>query len=82
MWQTRKGSWLYTLIHTGMEHWKALGCLIGYLKVKETKFIIIRNPKVLKALMFCDSNCATEKETRKSVSGLVVTLGGTLLICL
>ena len=29
--------------------------------------------------MFCDYNYAKEKETRKSVSGLVKTLAGTLL---
>ena len=32
--------------------------------------------------MFCDSNYATYKETRKSVSGLAATLGGTVLTCL
>ena len=53
--------------HPGPEHWKALGRLIGYIKVRETKGIIIINPKVLKAGMFCDSNYATDKETRKSV---------------
>ena len=63
----------------GPEHCKALRRLIGYLKGKETKCIIIRKPKVLKAVMFCDSNYATYKETRKSVSSLVATLGGTLL---
>ena len=31
--------------HPGPEHWKALGRLIAYLKGKETKGIIIRNPK-------------------------------------
>ena len=30
--------------------------------------------------MFCDSKYATDKDTIKSVSGLVTTLGGTLLI--
>ena len=68
-------------IHTGTEHWKSLGRLIGYLKGKETKCIIIRKPKVLKAVMFCDSNYATYKETRNSVCGLVATLGGTLPTC-
>ena len=64
--------------HTGPEHWKALGFLIGYLKVKKTKGIIVRNPKVLKAVIFCDYNFPTNKGTRKSFRGLVGTLGGTL----
>ena len=67
--------------HPGPEHWKVLGRLIGCLKGKETKGIIIRKPKVLKAVMFCDSDYATDKETRKSVSSLVATLGVTLLTC-
>ena len=62
-------------------HWKALGILIGYLKVKETKGIIIRNTKVLKAVNFCGSIYAMDKETRNSVRVLVTTLGGTLLMC-
>ena len=45
--------------HPGPEHWKSLGRLIGSLKVKETKGIIIIKPKVLKEFMFCDSNYAT-----------------------
>ena len=40
--------------HPGTEHWKALGLFIGDLKVKDTKGIIIRKPKVLKAVMLCD----------------------------
>ena len=68
--------------HPGLEHWKSLGRFIGYLKFKYTKGIIIRKPKFLKAVMFYDSNYATYKDTRKSVSGLVNTLGGTLLIYL
>ena len=67
--------------HPGLEHWKALGHLIGYLKGKETKGIIVRNPKVMKAVIFYDSNYATDKKARNSVSGLVATLGGTLLTC-
>ena len=67
--------------HPGPKHWKALGHLIGYLKDKETKGIIIINPKVIKSVMFCDSDYVTFKETKNSVSGLVATLGGTLLRC-
>ena len=67
--------------HPGTENWKSLGCLVGYIKVKETKGIIIRKPKVMKAVMFCDSKYDTDKETINSVSGLVATLGGTLITC-
>ena len=65
--------------HPGPEHCKALGRLIGYLKVKQTKGIIISKPKVQKLVIFCYFNYATYKETRNSVSGLVATLGVTLL---
>ena len=41
--------------------------------------IIIRKPKVLKVVVFFYSDYYTDKETRKSVSGIVDTLGGTLL---
>ena len=69
------------IIHPGPERWKALGRLIGYLKGKETNGIFNRNPKVVKAVMFCYYNYATDNETRKSFIGLVATLGGTLLTC-
>ena len=59
-----------------------MGHLIGYLKGKDTKGIIIRNPKVIRVVMFYDSNYATYKKTINSISGLVATLGGTLLTCL
>ena len=67
--------------HTGPDYRNTLGCLIGYLKDKNTKKIIIRNPKVLKAVMFCDYKYATNKETRISAIGLVTKLGGTILMC-
>ena len=42
--------------HIGPEHWKVLVCLIGYLKSKNTKGIIIINPIVLKYVMCGNSN--------------------------
>ena len=53
--------------------------LIVYLKGNYTNEIIIIKPKVMKAVMFCDLDYATEKDTIKSVICLVTTLGGTLL---
>ena len=47
--------------HPGPERWKVLGRLIGYLKVKKKKGIVIRKPKVFKDVMLCDSNHATKK---------------------
>ena len=49
------------MIHPGPEHWKSLGHLIGCLKGKSKKFVIIRNPKVIKAIIFCDYNYAMDK---------------------
>ena len=63
----------------GPEHWKVLGRLIGYLKVKYTKGIIIRKPQVLKEVMFSGFNYSTDKDTRNSGSGLVDTHAGTIL---
>ena len=65
--------------HPGTEHWKSLGRMLGYLKGKNTKVIIIINPKVLKDVMFCDSDYAMDKETGNSFTGLVATIGGKIL---
>ena len=65
--------------HPWLEYWKSLGRLIGYLKGKETKGIVVRKLKVLIYVMFFGSNYATDKETINSVSGIFTTLVGTLL---
>ena len=41
--------------NTWPKQWKTLGSLIRYLKGKDMKGITIRNPKVIKAVMFYDS---------------------------
>ena len=65
----------------GKEIWKSLRYLIGYIKGKNTEGTIVRNPKILKAVMFCEYKYTMNKETRKSISGLFATLGETLLTC-
>ena len=67
------------LSHTGLEHWKALGNLVGYLKGKKTKGIVFINYNVLKSVMFYDSTGSTDRETKKSASGIFPTLGGKVL---
>ena len=66
------------MIRPGKEHWKALERLCGY--VREVKFegLTYRKPKELRAIAITDSNFATNPDTRKSVTGMLGTLGGTL----
>ena len=66
--------------HPGPEHQKEMQHMLGYLKGKNTEGIIIRKPKIIKSIMFF-SKYSTDKETRKSVRGIVATLGDTLLTC-
>ena len=68
--------------HPGPEHYKTLGHLIGYLKGKETKGVIIIKHNVMISVMFCDLNYATYKNTIKRVSVLLYTIEETLLTCL
>jgi hypothetical protein len=60
-------------------HWSELGCFIGYLKLYEKDVkVTYRKPKELRVLSYVDSNYATNKDNRRSVSGAIHTLGGTL----
>ena len=38
--------------HPETKHWKALGRLVGYIKGKETKCIVIRKPKGIKGVIY------------------------------
>ena len=65
----------------GEEHWKALGRLVGYL-VTSPGYLLLRRPRDLRVFGLVDSNFATNKETRKSITGYLVTLGGCLVSCM
>ena len=57
------------MIHPGTEKWKSLGSFIGYLKGKETKVVIVRNPKVLRRLYFLNRT-AEQKNKPERVSAV------------
>lgn len=61
----------------GHEHWKAMRRLMGYLESTDVH-LKLREPVNLKVYAWVDSNYATNKETRKSVTGYFVTIGGCL----
>lgn len=65
--------------HPTETHWKSLGRMIGYIKQADCR-LKIRKPVDLLVRGFSDSNYATNKETRKSVTGYILTLGGAFLI--
>ena len=63
-----ESSWSRALELIGAFYWRS--------KIKKKKGTIVRKPKLIKAVMLFYSNYDTNRETRNSVSSLVVTLGG------
>jgi hypothetical protein len=62
------------------EHWKALDRFVGYLKAHQHKVkLSYRKPRELCPVWIVDSNYATDKTDRRSVSGNVHTLGGIIV---
>jgi hypothetical protein len=62
------------LSNPGEAHWKELGKVVGYLKFMEKDIkLIFRKPIELRPGGEADSNWATDKTDRKSVSGGIVT---------
>ena len=61
----------------GVQHWKAAEKFAGYLKENEENIkLTYRKPKELRMVSSVDSNYATDKESRRSVSGNLHTMGG------
>ena len=68
------------LINPGPKHWKALERLVGYLKWRKNDIkITYRPPRELRVVSYVDSNYGHNKEDRRSISGAIHTLGGSLL---
>ena len=63
----------------GQDHWRAMERLIGYIANNDPATLVLRKPKDLKVYGYVDSNFATNKDNRKSVTGYVLTIGGCLI---
>jgi hypothetical protein len=63
----------------GKEHWEAIGRIVGYIKAHKDKIkLTYRRPTELRAVCNVDSNYATDKQDRRSITGAIYTLGGTI----
>jgi hypothetical protein len=61
------------------EHWKELERFVGYLKENESSIkITYRRPRELRPMATVDSNYATNLDDRRSVTGAIFTVGGTI----
>ena len=61
----------------GEEHWKSLQQFAGYLRQHKDKIkLTLRKPREMRVGINVDSNYATNKENRRSVSGAIYMLGG------
>ena len=61
------------------EHWNALRHLIGYIKNGDYQGLKMRPPKDRRVVAFVDSDYASDRGDRKSISGYLVTIGGCLV---
>jgi hypothetical protein len=61
------------------EHWKELERFVGYLKDNQENIkITYRKPRELRPMAMVDSNYATNTDDRRSVTGAIFTVGGTI----
>ena len=65
----------------GEEHWKHLERCVGYLTSmpEERRSLIYRRPLELRSINYADADYAKCEDTRRSISGGINTLGGTML---
>ena len=63
----------------GEQHWEAMKRIIGYIKGKKRHELTIIRPKNLRVTSFVDASYADCKETRRSSTGDINTLGGSII---
>ena len=64
----------------GEDHWKSLERCVGYLVhlSVEKRGLVFRKPKELQSISYADGDYAKCEDTRRSISGNLNTIGGTL----
>lgn len=63
----------------GETHWKSMTHMMGYLKSMTHTGMTNKKPKNMDIVAFVDSDYASDRETRKSVTGYIVLVGGCLV---
>jgi hypothetical protein len=66
------------LANPGEQHWKALERCVGYIIHQTNDGVIYRCPRNLVSVSYCDSDYATDTTDRRSISGRINTIGGTM----
>ena len=62
------------------KHWDALEHFVGFLKAeKENIRFVYTKPKEMRCVSMVDSNYGTNKEDRRSISGSIFTIGGSIV---
>jgi hypothetical protein len=67
------------LSNPGKEQWVAVARIIGFLADNEERVLKMRTPTSMRVVGYVDSDWAANKETRKSTTGFLVTIGGCLV---
>jgi hypothetical protein len=67
------------LLSPGKEHWKAMECVVGYIKAEHYKGLVYRKPKALQPISIIDLDYAKDMDDRKSISSGLHLIGGTLV---
>ena len=54
-----------------VDQWKAMECIVGYLKGKELQGLVMCKPEWLMVIKYCDASYAMDKDLRRSVSSMM-----------
>ena len=63
--------------HPGPDHWKMMDRMVGYIKGTMYRTVKLREPTDTIVRGFTNSSYASSKDSRRSVTGIIVTVGGT-----